>query len=72
MTTLFFSSLFSRDGWGFWPLGPAAGDDVDAVAEAGEDAMMYAIGGKETDYTTDRRVRETVRERGGKKVESDV
>jgi len=71
MTTLFFSSLFSRDGWGFWPLGPAVGDDVDAVAEADEDAMMYAIEGKEADYTADRPVRGTVRERGGKRVESD-
>jgi hypothetical protein len=53
-THLFFSSLFSRDGWGFWPLGPAAGDDdVEAVAEADEEAMMRAIEGKEADYTTD-------------------
>ncbi len=64
--------MFSRDGWGFRPLGPAAGDNVDAVAEADDDAMIYAIEGKETDYTAAGQVSGTVRERGGKRGESDV
>ena len=51
-TYLFFSSLFSTDGWVFWLLGPALADGGMEVDDEGETDMMVLTTVRNSDYFT--------------------